>query len=48
MNSSHPCRRHALRLLASAAGAALLPAAWAQKRTEATAGDRWKDGRRGC
>ena len=48
MNSSHPCRRHALRLLASAAGAALLPAAWAQKRPESTAVELWKDASCGC
>ena len=48
MNSSHPCRRHALRLLASAAGAALLPAAWAQKRPESTALELWKDASCGC
>ena len=48
MNSSHPCRRHALRLLASAAGAALLPAAWAQKRPEPTAVALWKDASCGC
>ena len=48
MNSSHPCRRHALRLLASAAGSALLPAAWAQKRPEPTAVELWKDASCGC
>ena len=48
MNSSHPCRRHALRLLASAAGAALLPAAWAQKRPGSTAVELWKDASCGC
>ena len=48
MNSSHPCRRNALRLLASAAGAALLPAAWAQKRPESTAVELWKDASCGC
>ncbi|QTD45116.1 DUF411 domain-containing protein [Ottowia testudinis] len=48
MNSSHPCRRRALGAFAAAAGAALLPSAWAQKRVEPARVELWKDASCGC
>ena len=47
MQMSHPRRRHALRLLALTAAAAV-PLAWAQRRPRPVAVEVWKDASCGC